>query len=117
MLEVLNQSCLPCRRGLDPRHYFRAVPRTYSFALRRDCLVYVDQNEIMQQFLARPFEASGWTLDYEQSLFHPVFKFDQKKDVSVTPSGRLQGVTGSVAALLHYKLFQLKEVLAWRPRA
>ena len=100
-IEMLNQTCIPCRSGLHVGEVFKRYTRAYSYQVRS--WIYSEQAELMRLYLARPANVSGWVLDFEQKLFHPCFWFTANWDTRVLPDGRIRNRhTGSTPAFMHY---------------
>ena len=100
-IDMLNRTCIPCRRGLLINDVFRRYTRAYSAQVKH--WVYSEQAELMRLYLERPARESGWILDYQQKLFHPNFWFTAAVDMRVLDDGRLMNrYTGSTPAFIHY---------------
>ncbi|KAL1526028.1 hypothetical protein AB1Y20_020849 [Prymnesium parvum] len=98
---MLHRICRPCQAGLDIDAVSRRYSRAYSAQVRE--WVYSEQAELMRLYLAKPPNESGWTLDFQQRLFHPNFWFNPQADTRVLPDGRIKNVhTGSLPAFIHY---------------
>ncbi len=101
VIDMLNQTCVPCRSGLSVHEIFRRYTRAYSQQVVD--WIYSEQAELMRLYLAKPANATGWILDFKQRLFHPNFWFAAGRDVAVMPDGRLMNTfTRSVPAFIHY---------------
>ena len=100
-VEMLRQTCIPCRNGLHVDEIFKRYTRAYSHDVRD--WVYSEQAELMRIYLERPANESGWILDYRQQLFHPNFWFTAWYDIVVLEDGRIANRhTGSTPAFIHY---------------
>ena len=100
-IDMLNQTCVPCRTGLSVNDIFRRYTRAYSQQVAG--WIYSEQAELMRLYLSKPANATGWVLDFRQRLFHPNFWFASGHDMSVLPDGRLMNRhTQSVPAFIHY---------------
>tara|TARA_B100000780_G_scaffold114036_1_gene79896 strand:+ start:110 stop:682 length:573 start_codon:yes stop_codon:yes gene_type:complete len=100
-IDMLNQTCVPCRTGLSVNEIFRRYTRAYSQQVTS--WIYSEQAELMRLYLAKPANVTGWVLDFKQRLFHPNFWYASGRDVAVLPDGRLMNRhTRSVSAFIHY---------------
>ena len=100
-IDLLNQTCIPCRDGTPIEDIFRRYTRAYSAQVRN--WIYSEQAELMRLYLAKPANVTGWILDYGQELFHPSFWFTAAWDMRVLSDGRLRNrYTGSTPAFMHY---------------
>lgn len=100
-VEMLRQTCIPCRGGLHVNEVFRRYTRAYSYEVRE--WIYSEQAELMRLYLQRPANESGWILDYRQQLFHPNFWFTAAHDTILLNDGRIMNRhTSSMPAFIHY---------------
>ena len=101
VIDMLNQTCKPCRAGLSVHDVYRRYTRAYSHQVVD--WIYSEQAELMRLYLAKPANESGWILDFQQRLFHPNFWFASDRDTKVLRDGRIMNkYTGSTPAFIHY---------------
>ena len=101
VIDMLNQTCIPCRDGTPVEDIFRRYTRAYSAQVRS--WIYSEQAELMRLYLSKPSNETGWILDYGQELFHPNFWYTAAWDTRVLPDGRIRNrYTGSASAFIHY---------------
>ena len=100
-IDMLNQTCIPCRDGMPIEDIHRRYSRAYSAQVKG--WIYSEQAELMSLYLARPANETGWLLDFGQELFHPSFWFTAQWDTRVLPDGRIRNRhTSSTPAFMHY---------------
>lgn len=101
LIDLLNQTCIPCAEGHTTADIYRLYARAYSKKVER--WIYSEQAKLMELYVARAPSDPKWSLDFHQKLFHPNFWWNTANDMRVEPDGRLRNAhTGSRPAFIHY---------------
>ena len=101
LIDMLNQTCIPCEQGLKPDEIYHLYTRNYSAKV--EDWIYSEQAKLMNIYLKRPASDTAWTLDFKQEIFHPNFWYNSGSDMVVEKDGRLRNIhTNSLSPFIHY---------------